>query len=98
MSTAADARTTRYLETDLKENGEPIKLEVVLFTPEGAGPFPLLVFNHGSTGSGRKQSRIEETFWTKAVTEFFNERGWIVAFPQRRGRGGSGGLYDEGFS
>ena len=29
---------------------------------------------------------------------FFNKRGWIVAFPQRRGRGKSGGLYDEGFT
>lgn len=24
-------------------------------------------------------------------------RGWLVVFPQRRGRGGSDGLYDEGF-
>jgi dienelactone hydrolase len=27
-----------------------------------------------------------------------NDRGWIVAFPQRRGRGKSGGLYDEGLA
>ena len=26
------------------------------------------------------------------------ERGWLVAFPQRRGRGRSDGLYDEGFN
>jgi len=26
------------------------------------------------------------------------ERGWMVAFPQRRGRGMSDGLYDEGFT
>jgi dienelactone hydrolase len=27
-----------------------------------------------------------------------NDRGWIVAFPQRRGRGKSDGLYDEGYA
>src|SRR6516225_177343 len=33
-----------------------------------------------------------------SVADFLNDRGWIVAFPQRRGRGKSDGLYDEGFS
>ena len=28
----------------------------------------------------------------------FRSNGWIVALPSRRGRGGSEGLYDEGFN
>ena len=32
------------------------------------------------------------------VAEFLTQRGWLAAFPQRRGRGRSGGLYDEGFN
>ena len=29
---------------------------------------------------------------------WFTERGWAVILPSRRGRGGSEGLYDEGFA
>src|SRR5262249_51373610 len=32
------------------------------------------------------------------LANWMNDRGWIAAFPQRRGRGKSDGLYDEGFS
>lgn len=41
------------LETELQEDGKPIRLEYVVYKPAGDGPFPVLVFNHGSTGSGR---------------------------------------------
>ncbi|MBL4739672.1 MAG: dienelactone hydrolase family protein [Sneathiella sp.] len=98
ISSVSNARTVRYLETDLFENGQSIKLEVVYSMPKGQGPFSLLVFNHGSTGLGKSPEKFKETFWTKAISKFFNDRGWMVAFPQRRGRGKSDGLYDEGFS
>jgi hypothetical protein len=32
---------TELLDTALHENGKPIRLEVVLFKPDGRGPFPL---------------------------------------------------------
>jgi hypothetical protein len=32
---------------DLIEDGKRVRLEVVLLKPNGSGPFPLLVFNHG---------------------------------------------------
>ena len=86
------------LETDLVENGKPIRLEAVIFKPSGAGPFPLAVVNHGSTGSGVDTSRFGQTWYNLPFASFLNERGWIVAFPQRRGRGRSDGLYDEGFA
>ena len=41
------------IDPDLRENGKPVQLEVAVFKPNGAGPFPLLVFNHGSTGDGK---------------------------------------------
>jgi pimeloyl-ACP methyl ester carboxylesterase len=82
----------------LGENGKPVRLEVVLFKPEGEGPFPLLVFNHGSTGTGKLPDRFTRTSWNFGLADFFLERGWMVAFPQRRGRGRSDGLYDEGFA
>jgi dienelactone hydrolase len=80
------------------ENGTPLKLEVVLFHPAGAGPFPLAIFNHGSTGNGRDPALFGVTTWDYVVADYLTSRGWLAAFPQRRGRGHSSGPYDEGFA
>jgi pimeloyl-ACP methyl ester carboxylesterase len=72
--------------------------EVVIEKPTGEGPFPLLVFNHGSTGNGREPARFGVTSWSPEIADYFVKKGWMVAFPQRRGRGKSDGLYDEGFA
>lgn len=83
--------------TPFTENGQPVALEVVLFKPLEDGRYPTVVFHHGSTGNGSDPSRFGLTFTNKSITRYFVERGWMVAFPQRRGRGRSDGLYDEGF-
>ncbi len=89
-----DARAS----TPFIENGQPVTLEVVLFKPLEEGRYPTLVFNHGSTGNGSDPSLFGITFTSKTIARHFVERGWMVAFPQRRGRGLSDGLYDEGFT
>jgi dienelactone hydrolase len=89
---------SELLPTELIEEGVPVRLEVVLFKPPGEGPFPLAVINHGSTGKGNNPALFTETWFDVGIADFLNERGWIVAFPQRRGRGKSDGKYDEGFS
>jgi len=86
------------ISTTLRENGEPIRLEVVIDKPSGDGPFPLLVFNHGSTGEGNNPALFTQTFSNPAFAEMFVKKGYMVAFPQRRGRGKSEGLNDEGFN
>ncbi|WP_299741122.1 dienelactone hydrolase family protein [uncultured Roseobacter sp.] len=87
-----------YLYTDLVENGQPIRLTVVTYAPKGVGPFPLALIHHGSTGSGTRPSDFDRV-WTSAwLADLLNEHGWLVAFPYRRGRGMSDGLYDEGFA
>ena len=83
--------------TPFMENGQSVSLEVVLFKPLFDGRYPTIVFHHGSTGNGSDPSRFGETFISKSIARYFVERGWMVAFPQRRGRGQSDGLYDEGF-
>ena len=88
---------SEFLQTDLIEDGKPVALEAVIFRPQGPGPFPLAVINHGSTGRGANQRLFTETWFSVDLADFLNDRGWLVAFPQRRGRGKSGGLYDEGF-
>jgi len=86
-----------FLQTDLVEDGKPVRLETVIFRPPGAGPFPLAVINHGSTGRGINQELVRATWFSSDLANFLNDRGWIVAFPQRRGRGKSDGQYDEGW-
>ncbi len=88
---------SEMVRTALVEGGKPVNLEVVMFQPPGPGPFPLAVFNHGSTGNGTNPALFTETFIDLGIADFLNDRGWIVAFPQRRGRGKSDGIYDEGF-
>ena len=92
------ATPSEFLDTRLQEGGKPIRLEVVIKKPSGSGPFPLLVFNHGSTGRGTDSNLFTATYASPQIADFFVEKGWIVAFPQRRGRGKSDGLYDEGFA
>jgi dienelactone hydrolase len=84
--------------TPFIENGQPVSREVVIYRPLDEGRYPTLVFNHGSTGNGSDPSLFGVTFTSKAIASFFVDRGWMVAFPQRRGRGASDGLYDEGFA
>jgi carboxymethylenebutenolidase len=51
-----------------------------LFEPEGSGPFPAIVMNHGSAemvGSG------------KLVSKFYVDHGYVVFYPHRRGHGRS---------
>ena len=86
-----------FLKTDLIENGKPVRLEAIIFRPAGKGPFPLAVVNHGSTGRGSNPKLFRDTFTAPMLAEFLRQRGWLTAFPQRRGRGRSDGLYDEGF-
>ena len=89
---------SELVATGLVEDGKQIRLEVVTFKPPGQGPFPLAVINHGSTGRGNDPALFAETWFNVGLADFLNQRGWMVAFPQRRGRGKSDGQYDEGFS
>jgi len=93
----AQERIVERAPTGFVDNGKQVSLEVVIFKPAGPGPFPALLFNHGSTGRGDNPELFTRTWTSLGVARFFNERGWLVAFPQRRGRGNSEGLYDEGF-
>ena len=79
-------------------DGEQVKLATITYKPSGNGPFPTLIFHHGSTGGGRDPAVFARPHDPKALAGWFAARGWAVILPSRRGRGGSEGLYDEGFS
>lgn len=79
-------------------DGEQVKLATITYKPPGNGPFPTLIFHHGSTGRGRDPGLFERPYDPKALAGWFTARGWAVILPSRRGRGGSEGVYDEGFA
>jgi dienelactone hydrolase len=79
-------------------DGETVKLATITYKPAGSGPFPTLIYHHGSTGRGLDPSVFPRPYDPKTLAEWFTARGWAMVLPQRRGRGGSEGTYDEGFA
>lgn len=82
--------------TENGPDGAPLKLQVTVNRPDGPGPFPLLVFNHGSTGVPISWGAAKQRLSALPVWQFFVERGYAVVEAMRRGRGGSEGEYAEG--
>lgn len=74
------------------------QLEIVAAKPQREGPYPAVIFNHGSTGRGHNPSVFTRTVSPAVIANYFVERGWMILFPQRRGRGKSGGNYGEGLA
>jgi dienelactone hydrolase len=54
------------------------------YRPEGAGPFPVVVWNHGSE---------KLPGWQSDLAHFYVEHGWAFLIPHRRGHGRSPGDY-----
>jgi dienelactone hydrolase len=93
------------METELRSemlgvqlDGRMINLELRIYKPKGSGPFPTIVFNHGSTGSGQDPETFKYPIRVTALANFFVPRGWAIIAPARRGRASSEGVYDEGFN
>jgi dipeptidyl aminopeptidase/acylaminoacyl peptidase len=65
--------------------GKKGKLQAFLYRPAGPGPFPALVYNHGSE---------KEPFAAQGeMGPYLSQRGYVVLFPMRRGSGRSEGTW-----
>src|SRR5437762_8724614 len=67
-------------ETVTFPSGE-ITLHGVLYKPEGTGPFPAVIYNHGSAPG----MMSKEAF--AALGPVFAGHGWVFFGPYRRGQG-----------
>jgi dienelactone hydrolase len=68
-----------------------VVLETTIYKPDGPGPFPMIVFNHGKIkGDPHKQARSEPL----PLAREFVRRGYVVVAPNRRGFARSGGTYE----
>ena len=95
LTSAAQAQEARLVPVTI--DGEAVRLEMRVYEPANGAPAPTLVFNHGSTGRGTDPAAFIRPLDFPEVARFFVVRGWAVVIPARRGRGGSDGVYDEGF-
>ncbi len=69
-----------------------VRLETTVFRPSGAGPFPLLVINHGKQ-PGNPQLQQRDRFLYMATA--FVRRGYAVMVPMRSGFARSTGVYAD---
>jgi len=68
---------------------------VTVYRPEGPGPFPVVIFNHGSPGSSAVREQMGR-YRRLPRLQAILERGFAAAVPMRRGFGDSGGRFAEG--
>jgi dienelactone hydrolase len=68
------------------------RLETTVFQPNGPGPFPLIVINHGKD-PGHPNLQPRDRFYHMAHA--FVERGYAVMVPMRQGFANSTGSYQD---
>jgi dienelactone hydrolase len=77
------------------EEPPAVTLQVTILHPDGIGPFPLAIMNHGASGvsAGHRGDRYRLT----NGAFYFLSRGYAVALPMMRGFAASGGeIYHYG--
>jgi dienelactone hydrolase len=72
-------------ETAFYPSGK-FKIEAYLYKPEGTGPFPVVIYNHGSRAGHEREERP-----FVYVAEPLTQNGYVVIVPERRGYGKSDG-------
>ncbi len=71
-----------------------VLMRTTVFRPQGPGPFPLAVINHGSVQNADQRGKFVQPVFA-AGAEYFVQRGYAVIVPQRPGHGETGGPYFE---
>ncbi len=71
-----------------------IELEAVVHKPSGAGPFPVVIFNHGTLEPPLGRGRAENPL---GFANYLTARGIALVVPMRKGYAGSGGESEETF-
>lgn len=76
-----------YGKSDVTFKSGDLSLVGFLFKPEGPGPFPAVVWNHGSERNPGLTAQFD------SVASIFVPAGYVVFAPVRRGHGRSEGRY-----
>lgn len=73
--------------------GKNLSLQATIYRTGLPGRNPVVIFNHGSTGSGIVPASFVDRAWDPAL--IFRSLGYTVVVPMRKGRGTSGGTVIE---
>ena len=63
-----------------------LRIQAYLYKPDGDGPFPVVIYNHGSR-DGRERASVPFQYVGKMLTR----AGYVALVPERRGYGKSDG-------
>jgi dienelactone hydrolase len=89
-----EAETARRQLWFIPIPGEQLLMRATVMRPPGAGPFPLVVVNHGSVQSADMRAKFPMPDYP-VISQWFLDRGYAVALPQRPGHGETAGPYFE---
>jgi len=81
----AFAQSSHLYEEVFYKSGN-LKIQAYLYKPEGNGPFPVVIYNHGSRIGRERQSDPH-----RYIGELLTQAGFAVLVPERRGYGRSDG-------
>src|SRR5580704_18873895 len=70
--------------TEVTFPAEGLELHGFIYRPAGPGPFPAVVWNHGSE---------KKPGWQPDLAGFYTRHGWVFFMPHRHGHGRSPGEY-----
>jgi carboxymethylenebutenolidase len=82
---AAVSSEVKYSEVFYRSGD--LNIQAYLYQPEGAGPFPAVIYNHGSR-DGRESDSVPFQY----IGAMLTRAGYIVLVPERRGYGKSDGM------
>jgi dienelactone hydrolase len=88
--TDTDAQLNETVQMVPKKGAFTLELETTFYKPDGEGPFPIAVINHGKApGNAHFQGRYRPAI----AARYFLQRGYAVVVPMRRGFSKSGGSF-----
>lgn len=96
-NTAQSSRDQVYALSMTDAEGHPARIFVRVCRPEADAPARLVVINHGSPPNSRDRPGMQLGRCDQEAAQWFLSRGYVVAFPLRRGYGASGGAWAESY-
>lgn len=82
-------RTSRPTAERITLKSDGLDLVGYVYKPTGPGPFPAVIWNHGSEADPEPNNEFD------GILSVFVQAGYVAVAPVRRGQGGSKGTYIE---
>jgi len=86
QTNAQTTTQTKPQYTDVFYRSGSLRIEAYLYKPDGAGPFPVVIYNHGSR-EGHERDSVPFAY----IGSMLTRAGYVVLVPERRGYGKSDG-------